>query len=302
MKAMILAAGLGKRLRPLTDIRPKALMPVNNRPVIARNIDYLKIHGVNSMVVNAHHHYRQIVDYLEGGRPFGVDIEVRVEPEILGTGGGLRNCSDLLEREAFILINSDIMTDIGLEKVLEYHKKTGSRATLILHDREPFNQIRVDEQHRIIDIARQNDRGRLAFTGIHIIEPDIFSYIPGPGYSDIIDCYRKMIDSGITVNAYVSRAHYWRDIGNPKSYMSANREILAMENRSSSVGQDSHIAPSASIKEWAVIGEKAYVEEDVEIRRSVLWDNVRVRRNVKITDSIVTGIKEVENNLNNEIH
>ena len=132
MKAMILAAGLGTRLRPLTDIRPKALMPVVNRPVIARNIDYLKIHGVNSMVVNAHHHYRQILDYLDIERPFDVDIEVRVEPDILGTGGGLRNCSDLLQRGTFILINSDIMTDIGLEKVLEHHKKNGSMVTLIL--------------------------------------------------------------------------------------------------------------------------------------------------------------------------
>ena len=92
MKAIILAAGLGTRLRPLTEIKPKALMPVVNRPIIERNIDYLKKYGVNKIIINSHHHFEQLLRHIDHGKPFGIDIEVRVETEILGTGGGIRNC------------------------------------------------------------------------------------------------------------------------------------------------------------------------------------------------------------------
>ena len=105
MKAMILAAGLGTRLGPLTEERPKALMPLVNIPIIARSIEYLKTFGVRNIAVNAHHHYQQILDYLNRGIPFGMDIETRVEDEILGTGGGIKNFQDFFDSAAgFALI------------------------------------------------------------------------------------------------------------------------------------------------------------------------------------------------------
>ena len=112
MKAMILAAGLGTRLHLLTEKRPKALMPVVNIPIICRIIEHLKGHGISRIVVNAHHHYRQLIDYLDGGRPFGLEIDVRVEPELLGTGGGIKNTSDFWDNDPFFIINGDILTDI----------------------------------------------------------------------------------------------------------------------------------------------------------------------------------------------
>ena len=98
---MILAAGLGTRLHPLTDIKPKALMPVVNRPIIDRVISYLEGHGVTQIIVNAHHHSRQILDHLQGGRPFRTAIDIRVEPEILGTGGGIKNTSNAVQRHSW---------------------------------------------------------------------------------------------------------------------------------------------------------------------------------------------------------
>ncbi|MDY7038929.1 MAG: nucleotidyltransferase family protein, partial [Thermodesulfobacteriota bacterium] len=190
MRAMILAAGLGTRLRPLTDNRPKALIPVTNKPIITRAVEYLKKHGISRIVVNAHHHHEQIVDYLDGGRPFGLDIDVRVEPKILGTGGGIKNVSDFWGDEPFIVINSDILTNIDLSPAYEHHLTSGSLATLILHDREPFNQIRTDNNQNITDIAKKNIPGRLAFTGIHIMDPGLLSHIPEGKFFDIIDCYR----------------------------------------------------------------------------------------------------------------
>ena len=99
MKAMILAAGLGTRLLPLTEQKPKVLMPVVNEPVIGRVVGYLKRHGIKSLVVNVHHHSQQMINYLDGGRPFGMEIDVRVEPEILGTGGGIKNTEDFWGKE-----------------------------------------------------------------------------------------------------------------------------------------------------------------------------------------------------------
>jgi len=187
MKAMILAAGLGTRLKPLTDEKPKALIPVLNKPIVARVIDYLKMHGVSRIVVNAHHHQQQIVDYMDGGRPFGLEIEVLVEPEIQGTGGGIKNASALLDNETFIVINCDILTNINLAQAYRDHKKSGTLATLVLHDCESFNRILIGKNHAITDIARKNIPGRLAFTGIHVMEPELLSHIPEGKFSDIID-------------------------------------------------------------------------------------------------------------------
>ena len=299
---MILAAGLGTRLRPLTDKKPKALIPVVNRPVIARNIDYLKRHGINKIAVNVHHQYQKIVDYLDFGKPFGVDIDVRAESQLLGTGGGIKNCSDFFKGESFIVINSDILTDINLEKAYYSHVDSGSIATMVLHDFEPFNQIRIDNRNRIIDISHQKKTDRFAFTGIHIMEPDILSHIPLSEYSDIIDCYRALILSNESINGYVSEKHYWRDIGNPKSYIIANKEILALDNDNSSFGPNSYTASSVRLKEWAIVGENSHLEKGVEICRSILWDNVRVKKNTRITDSIVTSFRKVEKDLIKEIY
>lgn len=300
MKAMILAAGLGTRLKPLTDEKPKALIPVLNKPIVARVIDYLKMHGVSRIVVNAHHHQQQIVDYMDGGRPFGLEIEVLVEPEILGTGGGIKNASALLDNETFIVINCDILTNINLAQAYRDHKKSGTLATLVLHDCESFNRILIGKNHAITDIARKNIPGRLAFTGIHVMEPELLSHIPEGKFSDIIDCYRLLIPFGKSFNAFLSEGHYWRDIGSVSSYIRANKELLKKE--SFSIGPGCHMDSSAKLEEWAIVGEKTYLEKDVEIRRSILWDNVKVKDGRSIVDSIVTSFREVDRDLVGEIY
>lgn len=300
MKAIILAAGLGTRLKRLTENRPKSLMPVVNRPVIARNIDYLKSFGAKNIAVNAHHHYRQIVEYLSNAGLFGVELLVRVEEDILGTGGAIKNFSDFFGEEPFMVINGDILTDINLTGAYSYHIDSGNIATLVLHDYGQFNQVMV-KNSRVFDISRQKSPGGLAFTGIHILSPGILSQIPGPGYSDIIDCYNRMLSSGIPIGAYVSENHYWRDIGNPESYIAANREYLGLEKQPFAIGPASVIDPSAVFKGWAAVGEGAVIEGGVEIERSVLWDKVSVKQGVKIIDSVITSSKEVRRDVIGEI-
>jgi mannose-1-phosphate guanylyltransferase len=297
MKAMILAAGLGTRLRPLTGKRPKALVPVVNKPVITYNIEYLKKHGIKDIVVNAHHHYRMLSDYLDRGRPFGMDIEVRIEKEILGTGGGIKNCSDFFENQPFIVINSDIITDINLTEAISFHLSNGGLATMILHDYERFNQVSVNRQNMVVDIAPDKVSGRLAFACIHVIGPELLSYLPPSMNFNIIGLYRDLISSGKRISAYVSSPDYWRDIGDPESYILANRELLSMEDRACAIGADSSIDPSAELEEWAVVGEGAIIEENACISRSVLWNNVRIKKGVRVIDSIVTSFQEIRSDL-----
>jgi len=295
MKAMILAAGLGTRLRPLTLNRPKALIPVGNRPMIDRVIHYLKRHGVTELMVNAHHHSEQIVAHLNGGQPFGLNIQVAVEPHILGTGGGIKNTEGFWNEAPFIVMNSDILTDIDLDRALKAHRVAGRLATLVLHDCGPFNQVSINDDLHILDIGSEPGPGRLAFTGIHIMEPAILSHIPAGEFSSIIDCYLKLIRGGKAIGAYVSEGHYWRDVGTPGSYLLANQEILKGEPWLA--GEDSRIDPSAVIREWAVMGDRTVLEADAEVCRSVLWEGVTVQEGVRVMDSVVTSFQTVTENL-----
>ena len=298
MQAMILAAGFGTRLRPLTLRKPKALVPVGNKPVIDRVIGYLKGHGINDIIINAHHHYQQIIEHLESARSLDIEIQVRVEKKILGTGGGIGNTSDFWEAAPFIVINSDILTDIDISEAYSSHKRSGSMVTLILHDQPPFNQIQIDNRMNIIDIAKINQAGRLAFTGIHIIDPELLSYLPQGVYSDIIATYRDLIKMGNPVRGYVSKDHHWRDIGTVESYLRANRESL--EESSFLTGPGCKIADSVKLEDWAVIGKNSRLEEGAEIRRSVLWENTKIGKGIRVVDSIVTTSKEITTDMIHE--
>jgi NDP-sugar pyrophosphorylase family protein len=298
MKAMILAAGFGTRLRPLTDKKPKALVPIANKPLIARVIGYLKSHGVNQIIVNAHHHHEQLSAYLDRGKPFGLPIEVRVEPEILGTGGGVKNTEDFWDGDGFVVINTDILTDIHLGRAYEHHKKSGALATLVLHDCAPYNQVQIDGDRHVVGIDSSPGPGRLAFTGIHIMNREFLNYLPATGYSKIMDSYRMLIRSGKPIGAFLSRRHAWLDAGNLESYKVANRELA--EN-SILLGTGCSLDPSAKLEPWVVVGDNCRLEARVEIRNSILWENAAVKRNIKIMDSIVTSRSVVKNDLIGDI-
>jgi mannose-1-phosphate guanylyltransferase len=293
---MILAAGLGTRLRPLTLNRPKALVPVANRPMIDHVIEYLKGFGVGQIIVNAHHHHEQILEHLDEGRPFGLPVEVRIEHEILGTGGGIQNTAGFWDDAPFVVINGDTFTNIDLGSAYRSHVSQGNLVTLLLHDRAPFNQVLVDRDMNILDIAPSRQPGRLAFTGIHIISPALLNFLPKGRPSSVIDCYRRLIAEGHhTVRAHVSEGHRWRDIGTVESYRQANREALGKQT--SLVGPSSRIHPSAKLEDWVVIGAGCELARSVSVKRSVLWDNVIVSEGIRIEDSVVTSGREVSNDL-----
>lgn len=287
MKAMILSAGEGTRLRPLTDICPKVLVPVVNRPVIARIAEYLIGHGVEEIIVNTHFHYQKIINYLKKGDPPGVRIEHRVEKEILGTGGGLKNTQDFWGANPFIVINGDILTDIDLKQVHKDHLEKSNLATMVLHDVPMYNKIKIDSEMNVLSIGPGTHiEGSLAFTGIHIINPEVLDFIPENKNYDIIQCYKELIDRGKPIRGYVATGHKWVDIGTIPDYMMANVRLLPPDKIAIADGCTIH--PDASVEEWAVIGKRTSIARDALVKRSIIWSDAVLEEGVRVVDSIVT--------------
>jgi mannose-1-phosphate guanylyltransferase len=287
MKAMILAAGRGKRLRPLTDVLPKVLVPMVNMPMLERTIELLKLHGVQEVIINAHHHYKKITEYLQRRDSSNIKIEVRVEQEILGTGGGIKNTQDFWDERPFIVINGDIVTDINLSEVYAYHQRRANLVTMVLHDFPAYNKLRIDEHMNILSIgSTAGGEDTLAFTGIHVLDPEALDYIPENARHNIIDCYRRLMQDKRGVRAYVTTGHRWIDIGTAHEYLRANFDLLSPEKVA--IGRDCHINPKASLDEWAILGSRCSIEKGAMVQGSVLWDDVTVREGVRVIDSVVT--------------
>ncbi len=295
---MILAAGLGTRLRPLTDGRPKPLVPVANKPALERIIAYLRGHGINSLAVNAHHHAGMLSQFLGDGGRFGVSVDIKFEPRILGTGGGILNAADALAGGTFVVMNGDVLTDIDLGEALRSHRASGRTATLVVHDHPHFNQIMVAEDGEVLDIATRPGPDRLAFTGIHILEPRIFEILKRGGHHDIVECYREMAAGGDRAGTWKSRGAYWRDIGAVDAYLLANKELSPMPFLAH---PNAFVHPLAVLEEWAVVGARSRVGAGVRLCRSVIWEEAELMQGVSVADSVVTSGRRVERDLKSEV-
>ena len=234
MKALILAAGLGTRLRPFSEITPKPLFPINGRPLLDLVVRYLMAAGVDAIIVNTHHRHQQIETFL-AGQSYSIPVTTRYEPELLGTGGAIRNVSDFWDDRPFIVINSDIVTNIDLKKVYAFHCSHLEAATLVMHDYPEFNQVTVDRNNHIDGFQKYKRVGSsrklktLAFTGIQVLDPEILKSIPPHGFVDIIDVYCSQLAAGLKIAAYVSQNHHWRDIGTPHAYRQAVMDQVASQ-------------------------------------------------------------------------
>ena len=240
MKAMILAAGLGTRLRPLTDDRPKALVTVAGRTLLEITLTRLRAFGVREVIVNAHHHAEMIVDYLKA-HDYDMRIEVSLEEELLDTGGGLKKVapffSDSLQ-EPFILHNVDVLSTIDLERMMRFHTEQSALATLAAQDRVTSRYLLFDEQGKLcgrqagrdgkVELLRPAQQANaLAFSGIHIISPQIFAKMEGEGAFSIIDAYLRLASQGEKIVAFRVDEYYWRDMGRPENLLEAAQDIAS---------------------------------------------------------------------------
>ncbi len=228
MKALILSAGFGTRLRPHTERIPKPLFPIGGRPLIDILIGQLVCAGATAIAVNTHHLSDQIIAFLNR-QDYPVPVVTRFEPEILGTGGAIKNFSDILNDAPFMVINSDVLTDIDLRRIYAAHLARAFPVTLVLHDHQQFNTVSIDSAGFITGFSgrKRPDDAVLAFTGIQVVDPVIFRYIPDSGFVSSIDTYRQLIREGEKVRAEIVRGHYWNDLGIAERYRDAVIDHMA---------------------------------------------------------------------------
>jgi len=246
MKAMLLAAGLGTRLRPLTDDRPKALVEVDGRTLLEITLSRLRTFGIHDVIVNVHHFAEKVIAFLKEQKNFGMRIEVSRENVLLDTGGGLKKAgwffldhSDAAanpKEEPFILHNVDVVSTIDLQRMVQFHKDHQALATLAVQQRETSRYLLFDEQLQlcgrrvgreakpeIVRAAPKTDA--LAFSGIHIISPHLLTLMKEEGVFSIVDCYLRLAGIGEKIIAFRADEYYWRDLGKPADLQQAARDL-----------------------------------------------------------------------------
>src|SRR5919107_5023128 len=254
MRAIVLSAGYGTRLWPLTEDRTKPAIPILGKPLVGYVAEYLAGYSIDEIVVNLHHRPESVRRALGDGSSFGVKLHYVEEPVILGTSGALDNTREFFERETFVVINGKIITDIDLNAAIETHRKMNAIATLVLLPnvrRERFSVVET-ESGRIKGFGRmpvQTDEGPapLMFTGIHILEPRIFEYVPRGVFSDsVIHVYPQAIAKGEILAAHVASGK-WRELSTLKRYLDISVELLQEVGKSFVVGVNESIASPAEV-------------------------------------------------------
>lgn len=245
MKAMVLAAGLGTRLRPITDERPKALVEVAGRTLLEITLTRLRASGVTDVVVNVHHFADQVAAYLKKHRGFGMRVELSREDDLLlDTGGGLKKAGSFFagDSEPFLLHNADVLSDIDLRQLVEHHKKSGALATVAVQQRDGARQLLFDEQLHLC--GRQKARGEkpqmvracahpqpLAFCGIHVISPRLLGMWEEEGVFSIIDTYLRLAGAGEKIGGFRADDSYWLDLGKPQALAQAEDDLRSNKLR-----------------------------------------------------------------------
>ena len=285
---MILAAGFGTRLFPLTIDRTKPAIPFLGKPLVGYVAEYLATFGLREFVVNLHHQPDSVIEALGDGSAFGVRIDyTREVPDILGTAGGLDNAREFLQDDTFLIVNGKIITDIDIAAAIETHKRSGAIATMVLKPnakREKFTIVETEdgfvtgfgESARPVTEEEIRDTEHepftpLMFTGIHIMEPAVFDFIPRGVYSDIVPVfYNPALAQGEKIAAHVTDAN-WFELSTIPRYLDIS---LAMMNGADIfTGANCHISPGASVRD-SVMWDDVSVGDDCNLYRTIIADDV----------------------------
>jgi len=231
---MILAAGIGSRLRPLTDRIPKALVEVGGVPMIERVMRRLAAAGVSAVIVNLYHFAERIAEFLAARGHFGLEVELSREAELLDTGGGLKNAAWFFDDgRPFFVHNVDVLSDVDLQELLRFHRRVGALATLAVQRRSSARQLVFDRDGRLSGRispegaewvrGSEGEAEPLAFTGIQVIEPAIFPRMTETGAFPITRTYLRLAGEGERIIAFRADGRYWQDIGSPEKLEKARR-------------------------------------------------------------------------------
>ena len=327
MKVMILAAGLGTRLHPLTETRPKPLAPLMLQPLLGHLLAQLRQYHVQEVVINLHHHAGQLRQWIGDGRQWGFErVHLSYEPEILGTAGAIKKAEVVLRDAPFCLINADVLTNVDLAAVSQWHQQRQALVTMVLRpdpEAQRYGPVVMDGEQRVRHIngrpaSMSHVEGEtLMFTGLQVISPQIFAAIPPHQFiSTAGEVYPQLIDDGALVSGYRYDG-YWIDMGVPSRYRQAHWDFLdgvygeevaslpqgvrlirrpeeapadwahAIIEPPVAVGPNVELAANARLGPYAVIGTGCRLEAGCSVRESVLWDGAQVQTEARVERCIL---------------
>ena len=288
MKAMILAAGVGSRLDPLTRNIPKPMVPIINKPVMEHIIELLARHGFTKIMVNLHYYADQIQDYFGDGSKWGVKIQYSLEDRLWGDAGSVKRCEQFFDT-TFLVIGGDDLADIDLKRLVKQHNEHKALCTIALSlvdDPAEYGIVLLNERGKITRFL-EKPKGEVIFsnmanTGVYVFEPEIFEFIPkGMTYGFGNNVFPLLLEQKKRFYGYLTSS-YWRDVGNLKQYQETHRDALQ--------GKVTIKFPMPQVKKFVWMGENVQIAESAEIGYPVvIGNNCRVEKNAKVLENSVLG-------------
>ena len=320
IRTIMMAGGKGTRLRPLTLVRPKPMIPLVNKPIIEYTVNKLKKSGFNDIIMTLNYMSTNIKNYFKDGSEFGIDIRYSVEKWPLGTGGSVKKAEKYID-DTFMVVSGDVLTDVNFKDVVKYHKEKGAIATMVLTEVEDpthFGIAVMDKNHKITEYLEKPSPeeafSNVANTGIYIFEPEIFDFFDGKDKEVDFskDIFPEVIRQDAGIYGYVFNG-YWNDIGRPETYLAATYDILDQKMEQNFyktkmaesigkigniwVGENVFIDEKARIEGPVVIGNNCTIEEGCKISRgSVIGDNVSIGKEVNIDGAVLFPNSIIEDN------
>lgn len=314
-----MAGGKGTRLRPLTFVRPKPMIPLVNKPIIEYTVDRLSKFGFKDIIMTLNYMYTKIKNYFKDGSEFGVNINYSVEKWPLGTGGSVKKAEKYID-DTFMVVSGDILTEVNFKDVLKFHKEKGALATMVLtevEDPSHFGIAVMDKHNKIKQYLEkpspEDAFSNVANTGIYIFEPEIFDFFKKEGEIDFSkDIFPELIKNDAEMYGYVFNG-YWNDIGRPETFKQATYDILDQKIEQNFykskiedgfkkigdiwLGKNVLINKKAKIEGPVVIGNNCTIEKGCKISKgSVIGDNVSIGKDVKIDGAIILSDSVIEDN------
>ncbi len=303
MRAMILAAGLGTRLLPLTNCRPKALVSLRGVTLLEFWVERLYRSGFDAAFLNAYHLKDRLAAEVSQ-RQWPMPVKVLDEPMLLGTGGGIRSAAEHFADEPFAVINVDIISNADLNTLYERHKLAGVEVSLLMHDWPEFNNVAVSEDGFVLGFGREAEevkkRGNgvrlMAFTGIHFINPSALAGAAAGVPEDILNIYRRLIAKGASPRAVTQEGLFWREVGSVESYGKVTGELCQLEPGSLlplrtgekiSIDPEAVVHPDCRLKGSVVAGHGVRICQGVSLENVILWDDIRIEKGSSLKDCIV---------------
>jgi len=326
MKAVIIAGGLGTRLRPLTYNTPKPIVPVANLPFVVHQIELLRQHGMDEIILNLHYLSGNIKKILDDGKEWGIKIRYSIEATPLGTAGAVKNAEEYFGDGPMVVFNGDVLTDINISQIVDYHIKKKASVTLTLtrvEDPTDYGLIKTAADGKVERFIEKPSWEQLATigpidtinAGIYIIDPAIFKHVPkGVEYSFERQLFPELLESGVPIFGYTTD-RYWIDIGKPEQYRQAHEAILRNEVTvkifgartdgkiwigdgaqldktvklvgPAIIGKRTKIGAEAKILDYSVIGDNVTIGNESNIEQSIIWSGTRIGQHVNLKGCVI---------------